>query len=235
MKIATTLEEILKNAKSTGKKNNSPDTYEEYRMKNGIDNRGGYTSAVGKLYAQAKKGLSSYGINNREINSKGLQNSGYASYIDELSKTGFNQGLAKIKDSYTKENNDALLGYAGYLDKYADSQTKLKNSVMSHLIKNGITDLGTAIAYGISAGLSEEDANEIGQSAYEVTKQKAFNSILEQTVRLGLDAEGARMLAVKMGISESDALAFSKEIEEMLDYYGNISEEYLEFLEQRTK
>ena len=63
---------------------------------------------------------------------------------------------------------------------------------------------------------------------------KVFNSILEQTVRLGLDSEGARQLAVKMGVSDEDAKSFAEEIQELLDYYGNISEEYLEFLEQRN-
>jgi hypothetical protein len=86
----------------------------------------------------------------------------------------------------------------------------------------------------MSAGLSQEDAESIGKSAYEVTKQKVFNSILEQTVRLGLDSEGARQLAIKMGVSEGDAQGFADEISELLDYYGNISEEYLEFLKQRS-
>ena len=235
MKIATTLEEILKGAKESAAKKNSADSYEEYLMKNGINNRAGYADAVNALYLNTKKGLSSYGINNRNINSKGLQNSGYAAYIDDLASSNFTRGLADIKESYVNKEGESLLGYAGYLDKYADTENRLKRSVMSHLIKNGITDLNTAIAYGISAGLSEDAANEIGRSAYEVTKQKAFNSVLEQTVRLGLDAEGAKMLAMKMGINETDALTFAKEIEELLDYYGNISEEYLEYLEQRTK
>ena len=74
----------------------------------------------------------------------------------------------------------------------------------------------------------------IGRSAYEVTKQNVFNTVLEQTVRLGLDKEGARMLAVKMGVSEADALSFAEEVEDMLRYYGNVSKEYLEYLEQRS-
>ena len=105
---------------------------------------------------------------------------------------------------------------------------------MSHLVSNDVVDLNTAIAYGVSAGLSREEAEEIGKSAYDVTKQKVFNSILQQTVSLGLDKEGARQLAIKMGVSEADALDFANEIGELLDYYGNISDEYLEFLEQRA-
>ena len=151
-----------------------------------------------------------------------------------MANAGFDAGLAKIKNSYAKAESDAALSYQGYLDKYRDKVTTLKKSVMSHLVNNGVVDLSTAIAYGMSAGLSQQDAESIGRSAYEVTKQNVFNTVLEQTVRLGLDKEGARMLAVKMGVSEADALSFAEEVEDMLRYYGNVSKEYLEYLEQRS-
>ena len=234
MKIANTLEDILKDRDSNKKTSRSPDTYEDYIRKSGLFETRGYADAVGALYAASKKNLSSYGINNREISNKGLQNSGYASYIDEMAKSGFASGLDKINDSYAKKEQNAKAGYLSYLEKYSDQTSRLKNSVLSHLVKNGVSDINTAIAYGVSAGLSSEDAATIGKSAYEVTRQKVFNSILEQTVRLGLDSEGARQLAVKMGVSDEDAKTFAEEIQELLDYYGNISEEYLEFLEQRS-
>ena len=124
--------------------------------------------------------------------------------------------------------------YKGYLESFADKQSSKKRSVMSHLLNNDIVDLNTAIAYGMSAGLSEDEAREVGQNAYELAKTKVFNSILEQTVSLGLDKEGARMLAIKMGISETDASAFADEVSELLEYYGNISKDYLDFLEDRA-
>ena len=234
MKIATTLEEILKNRVTAKSTDNSPDSYEDYKRKNGLYDTRGYTDAVNSLYAVSKKNLSSYGANNRKISNKGLQNSGYASYIDELSKNNFDSGLTRIKDTYAKRESDSALGYVSYLEKYNDKQKSLTKRVMSHLIGNDVVDLNTAIAYGVSAGLSKEDAEAVGKSAYEVTKKKVFNSILEQTVRLGLDEEGARQLAIKMGVSETDAQSFADEIGELLKHYGNISEEYLEFLEQRA-
>ena len=235
IKIATTLDEILKNRTNISKKDNGAAlSFDDYKRRNGLSDLGGYARAVNALYAASKQGLSSYGINNREISNKGLQNSGYAAYIDDLANAGFDAGLAKIKNSYAKAESDAALSYQGYLDKYRDKVTTLKKSVMSHLVNNGVVDLSTAIAYGMSAGLSQQDAESIGRSAYEVTKQNVFNTVLEQTVRLGLDKEGARMLAVKMGVSEADALSFAEEVEDMLRYYGNVSKEYLEYLEQRS-
>lgn len=234
MKIDTSSNMLTAAMNTLKAKNKGVDTYDEYKRKNGLLDPYGFSSAIGALYASSKRDLSSYGINNRNISNKGLQNSGYASYIDSLSKTKLDTGLNAIRDEYSNKEYDASLGYLGYLESYRDKTNTLKKSVMSHLVSNDVVDLNTAIAYGVSAGLSREEAEEIGRSAYDVTKQKVFNSILQQTVSLGLDKEGARQLAIKMGVSEADALDFANEIGELLDYYGNISDEYLEFLEQRA-
>ena len=234
MKIATTLDEILKNRGKATTDGASADTYDAYKHKSGSSYTRDYSDAVNALYASSKRDLSSYGTNSRNLSNKGLQNSGYAAYIDNMAEIKLDKGLDNLKDKYAKLETDTLASYRSYLDKYRDKTNSLKNSVMSHLIKNDVVDLSTAIAYGMSAGLSREDAQAVGKSVYEVTKERLFNTILEQTVSLGLDKEGARMLAIKMGVSEADAKSFSDEIGELLDYYGNISKEYLDFLEQRA-
>ena len=233
MKIETTLDDILKNKLSKGSAT-SPDTYEAYLRKKGASSKSGYSNAVANLYASTRKDLSSYGANKRKLDNYGLQNSGYATYIDDFANKKFERGLAEIKQNYAQKDIEDSLGYAEYLTDYQNKQNSLKKSVMSHLVNNGVVDLTTAIAYGISAGLSQEDAENVGRSAYGVAKQKVFNTILEDTVRLGLDKEGARLLAVKMGVSDEDARGFAEEISALLDYYGDISNDYLEFLEQRA-
>ena len=234
MKKISTLEELVK--KYLGSNNNigAPDSYDLYKHKNGLSTSKSYSDAVGSLYASSKRALSSFGENSRRINNKGLQNSGYSAYIDNLAESSFKSGLKDLSKQYAERDANSMMSYASYLDRYKDQTASLKKNVMSHLISNDVVDLNTAIAYGISAGLSKEDASLIGQSAYEVTKQKVFNKILEQTVSLGLDSEGAKMLALKMGASDEDATAFASEVSELLKYYGNISEDYLEFLEQRS-
>ena len=106
---------------------------------------------------------------------------------------------------------------------------------MNHLTDNDVTDMTTAVAYGMSAGLSKEDAEAVGSSAYEITKKKLFNKILDESVSLGLDKDGAKLLAMKYGITEADADSIAKEVSDMLSYYKSISKDYLEFLEERTK
>ena len=128
-----------------------------------------------------------------------------------------------------------LGGYADYLEKYEKQQNALKKSVSSHLIDKGVVNLNDAVAYGIAQGLSEADAIAIGNNVYSVNKQMVFNDILSQSATLGLDREGAVMLAKKMGVTESDAQAFGDEIDEMLKHYSSISEGYLEYLKQQSQ
>ena len=235
MKIASTLDEILKRRKKKRSGENEPYTYEEYKRKNGLLDPDGYTNAVNSLYASTRRDLSTYGAKSHKISNKGLQNSGYAEYIDDLADKKFDSGLKAIKDNYAEKEEKAYIGYQGYLESFRDKESSLKSKVMSHLVKNNVVDLDTAISYAVGAGLSQAAAEEIGKNAYEITKKKVFDSVLEQTVSLGLDKEGARMLAVKMGVSDADAESFADEIDELLKYYGNISEGYLEYLNSRNQ
>ena len=230
----TSLEDLIKNHLDKIGTNGKPDSYDLYKHKNSLSGVKSYSDAVNSLYASSKKSMSSYGANKRYIHNKGLQNSGYASYIDDASQKTFETGLEKLKDAYAQKEGDNRASYASYLEKYSDKQMQIKNDVMSHLISNDIVDINTAIAYGMHAGLSREDAEAIGQSAYNITKQKVLNKILEQAVSLGLDKDGAKLLALKMGITESDADAIASEVGDLMNYYRDISDDYLDFLEQRA-
>lgn len=212
-----------------------PDSYDLYKHKNGLNAQQSYADAVSKLFALSKKNTSSYGQNNRMLNSKGLMNSGYADYIDLSTDKSFALGKDTLKNAYSKSEAENLGSYATYLDKYREKQTSLKDNVLSHLIDNEISDLGTAIAYGINSGLSYDDAKSMGQSAYEVIKNKVTNEILKQATSLGLDEDGAKALAVKMGMTTSDAAAIAKEVADLMKYYNNVSSDYLEFLVNRSR
>lgn len=234
MSKPTTLEELLKKYLSKNPTVGTPDSYDVYKHKNGLSPIKSYTDAVNSLYVSSKKNASSYGENSRIINNKGLQNSGYANYIDDLAENSFTAGLKSLKDIYSANESKARSSYASYLEKYRDNQAKIKDNVLSHLIDNDVVDINTAIAYGVNSGLSREDAEIIGKNAYEITKQKVINNILSQTVSLGLDEDGSKILALRMGLSENDAADVAKQVGELLKYYRDLSDDYLEFLENRS-
>lgn len=234
MSKATTLEDLMKKYLSKNPTLGTPDSYDLYKHKNGISTVKSYTDAVNSLYASSKKNSSSYGVNNRVISNKGLQNSGYADYINDLAENSFTSGLKSLNDRYSAKESKTRSSYASYLEKYHDKQSKIKDNVLSHLIDNDVVDINTAIAYGVNSGLSREDAEIVGKNAYEITKQKVLNNILTQTVSLGLDEDGAKMLALKMGLSDDDAAEIAKEVGELLKYYRNLSDDYLDFLENRS-
>ena len=234
MTKVTTLEELVKKYLKDSPTPSSPATYEGYLHENGLSHANKYSSSASSLYALSKRSGADFGSNKRNLANSGLQNSGYAEYIDALSRSKLESGLKSLENEYKESDQKARSSYTSYLDSYRRKEQTLKNSVMSHLISNDIADLGTAIAYGMSAGLSKEAATLVGYGAYEITKQKVLNKLLEQTASLGLDKDGAELLAKRMGVSESDAKDMADEVYDILKYYGNLSEDYLEFLEQRA-
>ena len=233
-KLAT-LEEFMKKYVSGAASNNTADSLDVYKHKNGIDYDRTYARAVESLYANKAKSSAGYGRNYRDLSNKGLQNSGYARYIDSLSNRSFYKGLATAKSDRDLAETKTLSGYADYLERYNKQQNALKESVSSHLIDKGVVNLDDAVAYGLSLGLSEADAIAIGKNVYSVNKQKVFNDILSQAATLGLDRDGAVMLAKKMGVTDDDAQAFGYEIDEMMKHYSSISEGYLEYLKQQSQ
>jgi hypothetical protein len=52
---------------------------------------------------------------------------------------------------------------------------------------------------------------------------------------LGLDKNGTKALALEMGITESDADEISDQVAELIEYYTDVSDDYLDFLEERSK
>ena len=228
------LDEPEKEYRAKGKGLGLPDSYDLYKHKNGLDTSGGYAAAVNALYASSRKNTSSYGRNNRIINNKGLHNSGYADYIDDMSSNSFKYGAQNLKDSYALEEAKNRGSYASYLEKYEKAKQSIRDSVMSHLLNNDVIDLKTSVAYGVNAGLSFDDAKDIAQTVYGATRQKITNEILKQTVSLGLDKDGAKMLAIKMGLTTDDAEQVAKEVADLLKYYRSISSDYLDFLEGRS-
>lgn len=230
-----TLEEFMKKYIANKTVANNADTFDVYKHKTGADYDRSFTRAVESLYASKGKSSAEYGRNYQSLSNKGLQNSGYSEYINELSDRNFKNGITALRGERDLAEAKTFKGYSEYLEKYTKAQNALKESVSSHLISNGVVNLDDAIGYGISQGLSEEDAIAIGQNVYSVNKQKVFNDIMAQVAALGLDRDGAVMLAKKMGVTESDAEAFGDEIGELLKHYSSVSQGYLEYLEQRSQ
>ena len=230
----TTLEDFMKKYVENQKLHNTADTLDVYKHKTGTNYDRSFAKAVESRYAKKGKHTSDYGRNYRDLSNKGLQNSGYSEYIDVISRRDFEKGVTALKGERDLAEAKTLSGYAGYLDSYRKQQNAIKESVSSHLIDKGVVNLDDAVAYGLSQGLTEADAIAIGQNVYSVNKQKVFNDIISQVATLGLDRDGAVMLAKKMGVTDEDAELFGNEISDMLKHYSNLSEGYLEYLEQNS-
>jgi len=230
----TTLEDFLSKYLKNQKSKNGADTYEEYKNKIGANYNTVYGRGMQSLYVDALKSSPSYKQNYANLENKGLQNSGYKEYLADKNANLYEAKAYSLAAARNNSASKTARGYLEYLEKYENEQTRKTKSVMTHLIENSVVDPEIALSYAIGQGLSEEDATAVVKSAYSINRQKVLNSILEQTVSLGLDRDGAVLLAKKMGITDSDAEKIGYEVEELLKYYGNVSDSYLQYLEQKS-
>lgn len=228
------LEEFMKQYISTKGVSNKADSYLDFKRKNNYTYERSYAKAIDGLYSTAIKNSMAYGNNYSNLANKGLQNSGYAAYVDAKSKQNYASSLNSLNEKRSSEENRAMTDYISYLDNYKRRNDALKRSVSSYLIKNNVANLNTAISYGVSAGLDIEDATAVGNSVYAVTKQRVFLDILKQSSNLGLDKNGAIKLALEMGFSSDDANEIGDKVEEMMRDYGGASDSYLDYLEQKS-
>lgn len=233
--MSKSLEDFIKKYLNNKLIDNEPRSYSDYKMSSGIDTVGDFTKTVENLYATKKRGLASYGRNYRNLANKGLQNSGYASYISARALDNYDTGVSKASLARSKSEAELLGGYASYLEKYQSKQSSLKSKVTSHLTDTGELNLDDAIAYGIENGLNLENATAVGTATYSANKRRAFNSIIEEAASLGLDKEGAILLGKKMGLGDKDADELGEEIDELLKHYDSISEGYIKYLEENSQ
>lgn len=233
--MSKALEDFIKKQLSNKMLSGEAKSYSAFKHKEGLNPLGDYAKTVEGLYANKQQGLASYGNNYRNLANKGLQNSGFASYISAKSLSDYNRDVGRARMQMASDEAAVLGDYASYLDDYTKAQSSLKNSVKDQLMQSGILNLKDAVDYGLGMGLSRENAEAAGLEAYSANKRKVFNGIIEQAASLGLDKTGAVMLAEKMGLTHADAEELGAEIDELLKYYGSISEGYLKYLEENSK
>lgn len=230
----STLEDFMKKYISNQTRSSGADSFNDYKYKNGIDYDRTYAKAMESLYLDKQRNQAGYGQNYRKLSNQSLQNSGYAKYITDQANYLYNTKSNQIKALRDTDEAKAIGGYQKYLSSYNDRQNSLKESVASHLISNSIVNINDAISYGLSQGLSTEDALAIGKNVYSINKQKVFNDILYQVTSYGLDKDGVINLAKKMGITDEDAQIFASEIDDLISHHYESTKNYLDYLEQKS-
>ncbi len=211
------------------------DSLEVFKHKSGADYRTSYSDTMRSLYAGLKRNLSSQSVNNTALANKGLQNSGFSAYMKSKLRSGYKSDAIKAEGQRGEDENALINNYRSYIEKHTEKQSGIRNQVAEHLVNTGILNKADAVSYAMGAGLSESDAISVAENVYSINRKKLLDDILKQTASLGLDREGAVMLAKKMGASDEDAEMIGDEVNELLEYYASISEDYLEYLEENSK
>ncbi len=211
------------------------DSLETFKHKSGTDYRTDYSDAMRALYAGLRQDLSSQSANNTSLANKGLQNSGFSAFMKDKLISGYKSDAIKAREQRGKDKTALIDNYKSYIEGYTEKQNNIKSQVTEHLVNTGILNTDDAVSYAMGAGLSESDALAIAENVYKINRKKVLNDILKQSASLGLDREGAVMLAKKMGASDEDAELMGDEVDELLEYYASISEDYLDYLEEKSE
>ena len=224
----TTLSQFIENYVNNKKIQNKPKSYQSYLEQIGkSDYDLKYLSKIEDLSYDRATGLSTYGAKAQSLTSKGLDDSGYAKYVDklqrDLTKDSEKQMLAKMNS----ESRELRTDYAKYLQSYTEKKEKAKSDITAQLIKNGVIDTDKSKEYAISAGLSEEEALAVSNDVYNSLRSNVISALIDDVVSLRLNHDSARTVALSKGLNLADAISIENIAKKIREEFNNASDELL--------
>ena len=228
-KSTPSLESYLKNALSAIPYVSGAKTYSDYVKDKGSSYKSNYASAMQKAALSYKRKLPTYGSTAESLADAGIYG-GYADRLNDLAKESYYDDAEAIYGERLAAENELLSGYRKYLESFSKQREALKKNVREQLMKGENINPDSLYSYGIGAGLTEAEAEEIGNSVYKSLRLKVIGDILSRVASLTLDPARAVMLATDKGLNSSDVDLVKKRA---LEYYSpsNTDSSYLDYLE----
>ncbi len=234
MSKITTIEQFLQNylkdAPEYGAK-----TYEEYAKEMGVDYEGDYAKSLRDAMTKQRRSAPSYGTTGQSLASKGLSGAGYASFLSDKIADTYAKDIEAAEDDLATGRSRLLNGYRDYLQRYSNNRAALRARVQKQLIDNQVYDKNSAYLYALDAGLSADEATAVSGTVYGAVRGRIRRQIIDRVAALELDAEGARLYALSMGLTEEDARSISESAKEYLKHYKDYSDGYWDYLENQGK
>ncbi len=226
-----TLEDFIKKYNESKKK--SQKTYSEWLSEQGDMTEINYSDAIKDAQIEYDRARSGYGRTGELLSQKGLNGSGYASFLDSNAYSE----LQNSKREAEKKKNAAQIknksAYASYLQDLDSAQSKLTEDAISNIYKYGASDYDTSYKLAILSGLDEETAKHVadlsvaigvGNKKISVSTKRA---LLSELMRKRLTGDKAKAFLTACGLSEEEAEDISEAAEEAI--YGNSSSSDLSF------
>ena len=207
-------------------------SYSDYETLNPNLKKKDYLTALEKRYSNLARNRSNYGTSAENLAKGSLTSSGYSAFLERNAKSALDADVNEKYALYKTAEAENMTGYLNYLDNYQKQIKKLKTSVTDSLIKNKVVNKQDAYEYALEAGLSESDALTVSQNVYESAKRKLISEVMESVASYKLDAEGARLYAEAMGLSEKDAKGIGEYAEAIISNRIDTGDEYLDYLRE---
>lgn len=234
MSRITTIEEFLRNylkdAPEYGAK-----TYDEYAKEVGADYEGEYARSLRDAMTKKRRSAPSYGTTGQSLVSKGLSGTGYADFLTDKAMAVYAKDVESAEGSLATGRSGLLRGYRDYLESYSNDRAALRARVQKQLIDNEVYDKNSSYLYGIDAGLSPEEATAVSGTVYSAVRGRLRRQIIDRVTALELDAEGARLYALSMGLTAEDAKSIAEEAKDYLKHYKDYADGYWDYLENQNK
>lgn len=191
-----------------------------------------HAEAISKADTSYRASLSGYGRNAERLAASGLNNSGYAKYLDTLAKKDRESAVSSAVLNAEKDAANQRTAYEKYLNEIEGDRQKAYEKAVKSIQSDNIALYSTAYDKALTFGLDEESAKRAATEASNAVKTTLRQKLLAEIATKRMTSEATKAYALTIGLDEdvADELAeFAHKLNESVDSDGT-SESYLNYL-----
>ena len=179
-----------------------------------------FSSAVSAALGKAASSSVGFGKKAEGLYGLGLKNSGYADYLDKMSRATLKSDLQMANTKRISTTEEAIKN----AQLKAESLLSLEDKLSSYAVKNNLSDRDFLNAYAKRLGISQERITQAVENAIAANEKhkrdKNYNAVHKNIVERRLTKREAYQYALSLGLSEDDATELGEiayKINESLD------------------
>lgn len=230
--MAKTLEDFIKSYLSDKSKALGAKGYAKWLSEYSVNPSVKKAQTVAQADTSYRTSLSGYGKNAEGLAASGLSDSGYAEYLNALSKSARDTELARAALTEGKSAARDMKDYQTYLDGIEDERSRLYEKAVKAIESDKLAAYGAAYDRALALGLDEESARRAATEASSAVKSALKQKLLTEISTKRMTSEATRAYALTVGLDEevADELAeFAHKLNESTDTDGT-TESYLNYL-----
>ena len=169
-----------------------------------------FSDAVRQAIAKGAASSARRGSEKERLSSLGLMSSGYADYLEKLTRDKVKSDISKASLSALDKRGERLREA-----KYErGNELSLEDKLTSYAIKNDLEDEDALVRYGNTLGIPPERLIDAARNAIAANarhkRDKSFNEVHKNIVYRRLTKREAYQYALSLGLSEEDAEALGE-------------------------